>query len=133
MAFTATTPVPAFTAELVPVVVALEPEGAVPPGVMDMRNWSAAASRFPLSALVNCKVNRHLMLSGVDTVSVVVTPTTSVVPVTVGRSFTVAVLVMVAGHGAVALMSCSYMMVSVSPTFSPRLPPLGVPGANGAE
>ena len=74
-----------------------------------------------------------MITNGVDTLFTVGTPTTSVVPVTVGRSVIVAVLVMVA-QGAVFEMTCSYTMVSVSPTLRPRVPVEGgaVPGVPAA-
>ena len=54
-------------------------------------------------------------------------------PVSVGRSVIVAVLVIVA-HGAVFEMTCWYTMVNVSPTLRPRVPVAagGVPGVPAA-
>src|SRR4051812_986308 len=51
----------------------------------------------------------------------------SVVPDWLGRSFTVAVLVIVA-QGAALLMICSYVIVSVSLTSRPRVPVAGGAG-----
>src|SRR3954449_11835396 len=68
------------------------------------------------------------MVRGVLTVSVAVSPTMSVVADCVARSFTVAVLVIVA-HAAVLLMICSYVIVSVSLMSRPRRPPDGAPPA----
>ena len=104
---TVTTPVLAVTIAPEPVVVALAPDGGVPLGEIAMVNWSVFDRREPESALTNRTFGMHLIVSGAATVSVVVTPMTSVVPVVVVRSLTVAVFVIVAGHGAVIEMFCS--------------------------
>ena len=106
---TATTPVLAVTVAPDPVVVALAPDGGAPLGEIAMVNWSGFDSREPLSALTRRSfvTGMQAIASGVATVSVVVTPTMSVVPVVVGRSFTVAVFVIVAGQVALDEMFCS--------------------------
>ena len=106
---TVTTPVLAVTVEPEPVVVALPPEAGAPLGAIAMVNWSVFDSREPESALTRRSfvTEMQVIASGVATVSVVVTPTTSVVPVVVGRSFTVAGFVIVAGQVALDEMFCS--------------------------